>query len=309
MVDIDTRQTPLVSVCLPTFNRAQRMKRAVEALLAGEYSNIEILVSDNGSSDETQSVAEDLVSKNSRVRYFRHAENIGPVANFEFVRRQARGKYFLWHGDDDYLGADYIRACVEELERDSSLVLVSGLAAYHYLGSPETTHYGNIIQPGSESPRVRIVTYLWNVGENSIFCGVYRVDSVSQCSIPNRLAGDWMWMTGVLLQGRALVIPTVHVHRDYGDSASLNMARLVAVQGLPAWHARAPWTAITIHFMHHLLRALRRSGISGVRAFVFCAVVLIVLLARVLRNHAGILVRGILQRCRPPRAAGQENVR
>lgn len=291
MVDTDNQQAALVSVCIPTFNRAQRMKRAVEALLDCDYRNLEILVSDNGSRDETQSVGEALALAHDRVRYFRHAENMGPVANFEFVRGQARGKYFLWHGDDDYLGPDYIRACVEMLERDSSLVLVSGLAAYHYLGGEEITHYGNVIQPRSASPLMRIVTYLWRVDENSIFCGVYRVDRVKQGSMPNRLAGDWMWMTDVLLQGPALVIPSVYVHRDYGDSTSLNVTRIVEVQGLPAWHARAPWTAVVIHFMHHLWRSLRRSRVAPSRAVVFCGVVASVLMARALRAYVGRFLR------------------
>lgn len=285
MNDTSVVQQPLVSVCIPTYNRAQRMKRAVEALLQGEYRNLEILVSDNGSGDDTRGVGEALALAHSQVRYFRHPENMGPIPNFEFVRQQARGKYFLWHGDDDYLDPGYIRACVEALERDPSLVLASGLAAYHYLGAHDISHYGNVIQPGSESPLLRIASYLWRVRENSMFCGVYRVDRVKDGQMPNLLAGDWMWMADVLLHGRALVIPAVHVHRDYGDSTSDNIARIVRVQGLPAWNARFPWAAIVFSFMPYLWMAMRRAGYPVPRALAISLAAEAVLVARAIAAY------------------------
>lgn len=287
------RQGPLVSVCIPTFNRAPRMKRAVDALIDCEYANIEIIISDNASCDETQAVGEALAHKDSRVRYFRHSENMGPGLNFEFARRQARGKYFLWHGDDDYLDTDYIRVCVEALEGDSSLVLVSGVAAYHHLGATKIDHVGNVIQPTSRSPLLRVLKYLWLVEENSIFCGAYRVDSVSQFFMPNKLAGDWMWVVGVLFRGRALVIPSVYVHRDFGDSTSVNIERVVAVQGLPEWHARAPWVAIVIHFLGFLWPLLKQSKVATPKALVFCGLVAVVLMARATRNNVGNALRSV----------------
>ena len=284
---------PLVSVCLPTFNRALRMKRAVGALLQCNYRNIEIIISDNGSCDETQVVGEALARESSRIRYFRHPENMGPGPNFYFARQQVRGKYFLWHGDDDYLDPDYIRVCVEALEQDASLVLVSGIAAYHHLGDTKIDHFGNTIQSTSRFSLLRVLKYLWLVEENSIFCGVYRVASVQQFFMPNKLAGDWMWMASVLIQGPALVIPSVHVHRDFGDSTSVNLGRIVAVQRLPEWHAKFPWVAIVIYFSRYLWQVLKQSQVSAPKNLSFCGLVSIVLMARAARNNVGLLVRSV----------------
>lgn len=243
---------PLVSVCIPTYNRAKKLERAVQALVGGSYKNIEIIISDNASSDETQSVCSALGTSDSRVKYFRHTENQGPTKNFEFARDQATGKYFLWHGDDDYLDTDYIRTCVAELEQYPSLVLASGLGAYHN-GDNTLTHYGNVIQSDSDVPLFRVLKYLSLVGDNSIFYGVCRVDRVRDIRMPNCLAGDWAWMGSVLLRGKAKVIPVVYVHRDFEGSTSSSIARIVSVIGAPCWHARFPWIAMSANVAGHLI--------------------------------------------------------
>ena len=237
---------PLVSVCIPTYNRARKLQRAVDALLASSYKNLEIIISDNASSDDTENICTALAQSDRRIRYFRHSENQGPTANFEFARSQATGKYFLWHGDDDYLDPTYISTCVAELENDPSLVLASGVAAYHQ-GDSDISGYGNIIQPNSESPMLRVVKYLWLVADNSIFCGAYRRTSVEECMMPNCLAGDWIWMAEVLLKGKAKVLPTTHVYRQYGDNTSSTHCRIVSTIGAPSWHGKHPALAISIN--------------------------------------------------------------
>lgn len=247
-----TAGMPLVSVCIPTFNRAERLHRAITRLLENSYTNLEIIVSDNGSTDATQQVAAELCNCSGRVRYFRHPVNRGPTKNFEFARAQARGKYFLWHGDDDYLAADFITLCVQELERDASLVLVSGLAAYHG-GDHVITRFGNVIQPGAGSKALRVLMYLWLVDDNSIFCGVYRREAVAGCALPNFLAGDWAWVAEALGEGRAKVLPCTHAYREEGENnTSRSLENIVTVHGLPRWHARHPWLAIPLNLANYL---------------------------------------------------------
>jgi glycosyltransferase involved in cell wall biosynthesis len=253
MSEIGTSSMPLVSVCIPTYNRADRLRRAVENLLGGTYSNLEIIISDNASPDHTQKVCAELCERNSSIRYFRHPVNQGPTKNFEYARSQARGKYFLWHGDDDYLGAGYIKACVAELEKDSSLILVSGVAAYHR-GNHEVTHYGKITRPESSLPLLRALTYLLFVEDNAIFCGLYRLKAVSECKPPDVLAGDWAWVADVLLRGRVQILPTAHVYREFGNSASSSVHRIVSMIHAPAWHAKFPGLAIALNVADFLAR-------------------------------------------------------
>jgi glycosyltransferase involved in cell wall biosynthesis len=242
---------PLVSVCIPTYNRSGKLKRAVEKLISCSYDNLEIIISDNASCDNTKDVCTAIGKLDNRVKYFRHLENNGPTKNFEFSKSQATGKYFLWLSDDDYLDRDYIRICVDELERRPDLVLVSGLGLYH--GSVnQVSYYGNIVQPNSSIPLLRVMKYLWTAGESSILYGVYRANKIQDCRMPNCLAGDFIWVADVLLKGRAKVIPITYVNREFGDSMSSTFERYASIIKAPAWHGKFPLIAISINIANYI---------------------------------------------------------
>jgi glycosyltransferase involved in cell wall biosynthesis len=248
------RPTPLVSVCIPTYNRAAGLRRAVRAVLDGDFRDIEVIISDNASQDDTEAAGRELEATDKRVRYFRHDRNMGPTANFEFARAQASGKYFVWCGDDDYFAQDYIRCCVEPLERDDGLLLAAGLGAYHR-GDGKTVYYGNKLRLDSPHPVVRVAEYLFKVRDNSVFYGLYRREAVAASHLSNALGNDWMWLTDILLLGRAAVVPGAFVHRCFGDSTSSSYARIVTTIGAPAWQARHPFLAIAGNFRRHLYAA------------------------------------------------------
>ena len=121
--------TPLLTIAIPTYNRAQYLKELL-SVLADQLTNepqVELIVSDNASSDETPSILNEFVSQGLQVRYLRNAENIGPDANFLQCFEQAKGKYLWIFSDDDLIipGAisKILRYC-QSIEYD--LIWVSG---------------------------------------------------------------------------------------------------------------------------------------------------------------------------------------
>ena len=103
---------------MPTYNRAVLLPRALDALLNQTYKNIELIIADDGSDDDTQKICEEYAARDSRVRYIRHAQNIGHVTNFVFVLKQARGDYFMWAADDDRWDPRFIEKLTEMLEQN-----------------------------------------------------------------------------------------------------------------------------------------------------------------------------------------------
>lgn len=102
---------PLVTIAIPTYNRAHTYLRpCLESALAQTYSNVEILVSDNGSTDGTQAFVQSY--EDVRLRYFRQPKNIPPNDNFNFCLKQARGDYFLLLLDDEQIDLDFVEACM-----------------------------------------------------------------------------------------------------------------------------------------------------------------------------------------------------
>lgn len=107
---------PLVSIGLPVYNGEKYLARALDSLLAQDYSNIEFIVSDNCSTDNTRAICAGYAQRNPRVRLSATERNIGATGNFERVLKQAKGEYFMWAACDDYWLPTFVSTLVRELE-------------------------------------------------------------------------------------------------------------------------------------------------------------------------------------------------
>lgn len=114
---------PLVSIGLPVFNGAELVGRSIASLLAQDYANLEIIISDNASTDGTQEICEGYARLDQRVRYIRHAQNRGASENFNYVVDQATGEYFMWAAHDDTRDHQFVSACVGKLQGNPQAVL------------------------------------------------------------------------------------------------------------------------------------------------------------------------------------------
>lgn len=91
----------LVSVCVPTYNRADFLRDSLVSITAQTYRPLEILISDNASTDGTETICRALAARDARVRYVRHATNIGLYENHNFCLDESRGEYVGFLHDDD----------------------------------------------------------------------------------------------------------------------------------------------------------------------------------------------------------------
>ncbi len=116
---------PLVSVGMPTRNGEHRVPAAIESALAQRYENIQVVISDNASTDGTEEVCRALAAADPRIRYHRQPENIGLFNNFVAVMHLAEGELFCWLGDDDEVNPAFIERSAEVLVADPARVLAT----------------------------------------------------------------------------------------------------------------------------------------------------------------------------------------
>ncbi|MDG4551369.1 MAG: glycosyltransferase [Candidatus Contendobacter sp.] len=111
---------PKVSVCVVTYNHAPYIRDCLMSVLAqAEDVSLEILVGDDFSDDETEQIVQILVGKYlKKIRYFRHNERKGPSGNYQFLIRQARGKYIAHLDGDDYWLPGKLRAQTQLLDQN-----------------------------------------------------------------------------------------------------------------------------------------------------------------------------------------------
>ncbi|MGH8093085.1 MAG: glycosyltransferase family 2 protein [Chthoniobacterales bacterium] len=120
--------TPLVSILVPTLDRPNYLKEAIDAALAQTYRNIEVLVFDNGSLDETRRVAEEAARRDARIVFRRHGRDLGMSANFNALADAARGEFLVAIGDDDRLLPGFVDRLVEVMQPDVQVAFSN-----HYL--------------------------------------------------------------------------------------------------------------------------------------------------------------------------------
>jgi glycosyltransferase involved in cell wall biosynthesis len=93
---------------MPVFNSGGLIREALEQVLQQTYENIEVIVSDNNSTDSTSEICRELAARDRRIKYHRQPSTIGATENFRFAMEKASGEYFMWAAHDDRRSQNYI---------------------------------------------------------------------------------------------------------------------------------------------------------------------------------------------------------
>lgn len=114
---------PLVSIGVPVYNAENFLGQALDSLIHQTWPNLEIIISDNASTDRTEEICRKYASGDRRVQYHRNAVNVGAGRNYNIVFELARGEYFKWAAHDDVCAPGFIEQCVRTLEEQPDVVL------------------------------------------------------------------------------------------------------------------------------------------------------------------------------------------
>jgi glycosyltransferase involved in cell wall biosynthesis len=114
---------PRVSVGLPVYNGEQFLGAAIESITAQDFTDFELLIGDNGSTDSTPDICASYAAQDPRISVRRSAENRGAAWNYNRLVDIARGEYFKWAAHDDLLAPGFLRRCVDVLDADPDVSL------------------------------------------------------------------------------------------------------------------------------------------------------------------------------------------
>ncbi len=107
---------PRASIGMPVFNGGAFVADALRSILSQSFTNFELLISDNHSTDSTELICRGFAERDPRVTYFRQNRNIGVEANFQNVLSRARGDCFMWAAADDVWSPEYLEQAVSALD-------------------------------------------------------------------------------------------------------------------------------------------------------------------------------------------------
>lgn len=142
--------SPLVSICIPAYNAERFIEETLESALAQDYRPLEIIVSDDGSTDRTPQIVEDYTGQ--VVRLLRQVRNLGMSANWNAVIRASEGKYVCKLDADDLLEPPYISRLTAVMEATPGITFAHCACrlideAGRFLGYERSVH-GSFIRPG-----------------------------------------------------------------------------------------------------------------------------------------------------------------
>lgn len=118
---------PLVTIGVPTYNSARYLQQTLDSLTAQSYGNLEVVISDNASTDDSLAIANEYAERFG-FRVLANATNNGAFGNWNRILQAARGEYVALYHSDDVYGPTIVEECVGLLEREPEVGLVGTLA-------------------------------------------------------------------------------------------------------------------------------------------------------------------------------------
>lgn len=232
---------PRVTIGIPTYNRGAALEGAIASAVGQDHGHLEIIVCDNASTDQTAEICASWMQRDSRIRYHRHASNVGAIANFNSLPPMASGAYFMWLADDDRITPNYVSECLAVHARHPEAALVSGIS--QLAASSGRAAAGVTIETTSSRPWLRVLKYLLLVRDNSGFYGLMKSADARLHPMKPRLAGDWLLIMVLAFKGPLRIAPSACLIRS-ADGQSANFDRLMRAHG-HSWLARAfPYVVI-----------------------------------------------------------------
>lgn len=120
------KELPLVTIGIPLYNEEKFLAESLRSIFSQDYKNIEIIISDNASTDDTLNICKELSKERPGVRINSFQENRGAPENFTYVLHEASGKYFMWASGHDLWEKNLISSCVHLLEKSDSFIIAFG---------------------------------------------------------------------------------------------------------------------------------------------------------------------------------------
>jgi len=245
----------LISIAIVSFNRPKDLRRALESVVAQTYPHLEILVCDSSSDPAVAAVLTEFAHADARVKIHHHATDLGMTYNFNYILQQARGEFFMWVADDDWLDPRAAQLLGEALNRNPIAVLANSSVNFYQRGEFESTVPPHVITGASASTRV--LSYCRTVTHNSIMLGLHRRANLASLVLSEDLAHDWIYMVKVVARGPVATIPEAVLQRSLGG-ASESIEKLIQVRQLQKQYPQNLYRKYGTELFRGLLRDRRQ---------------------------------------------------
>lgn len=228
-----SNREPRVSIGMPIYDGEKYLSEALDSLLSQTFSDLEVVISDNASTDGTERICKDYQTKDPRIRYYRNEKNLGAAWNFNKVLTLSSTQYFKWAATDDLCAPDFLEKCIAVLDRDPSVILAYTKTSY--IDENSDLFDRITFRLRSDSPRVhqRFCDLVCVSHDCVAIFGVFRREVLKKTSLfRNYVSSDRVLLAELSLCGKFFEVPELLFSRRIHPSASM---------GQLSPHARTWW--------------------------------------------------------------------
>lgn len=219
-----------ISIGMPVYNGQRFLKERLNSILNQTYSNFELIISDNASTDLTPKICQEYTLKDKRIRYVRQDNNMGPLWNFKFVLKQSVNEYFVWAAIDDQWHPEFLQKNIDILEKNENVVCSIGDVTYSDVinyefkinNDTQKNFEYRYVKPAYGTYESKVRTYL-KFFQASMIYGLYRREKLQKSITMNNIfaASDLAIILNVLKYGDLHVINKNLLHRYSKSSHSI----------------------------------------------------------------------------------------
>lgn len=212
-----------VTVVIPTYNRSEYLKQSIASVLAQTYTEFDLLISDNASTDNTQDVVDSF--RDPRIHYFRHQENCGLSGNYRFVLTHPKTEFIAYLSDDDLYTPEMLATAIGILDQ------YPDAAYFACVGKFFGDEVGGELRPHAITDRETLFLYMPPASAVS-FLGIDNPGPMAVCRRrvlhsgihwpkPDYVPGDLFILTQLMIQG-GFVFSNLPLYqfRIHGQNAS-----------------------------------------------------------------------------------------
>ncbi len=194
-------RSPSVTLALPAYNEEKRLEHTVLTILGQTYTDFELLLGDNCSTDNTMAIMQRLAKMDSRIRILPAEHNGGAVWNFQRLFAEARGEFFAWVGAHDYYQPNWLADLLDVISSDERIVLAY---PFSLCLLPDSLIF-NSIQLSLDTREMTTkerVKYLCKMsGAGTLIYGLFRTEAMRKCPIEIVIRWDSLFLARMAFQG------------------------------------------------------------------------------------------------------------
>jgi glycosyltransferase involved in cell wall biosynthesis len=199
---------PRVSIAVPAYNCEKYIAQSLTSLLAQTYTDFELVISDNASTDRTEQICREFAERDARVRYVRRTENIGGPGNFRYVFSLCSGEYHKWSTADDYWDPTFLARSVRVLDERHDVVLCYPKTQLIDMEGNFLSAYEDNLHLTSDSPVERFLGLFSLLGLCNAHLGLIRRDAMAKTRlIGAEFNSDTHFLAELALYGKFWLLP------------------------------------------------------------------------------------------------------